>query len=193
MYLCLIMTYQQRDYKLVRLSGTVTHVADGDTIDVEVSYGAFGTRKEQLRIRFAGVDTPEVKEQQPFAEEAKQVVIDKVLNRRVSVTVAELKGSRQYITGTHGRVVGIIHPSWFGLSLNIELVKCGLAKVYPKSACSWMVDSLWRELLDAEKQAKRKRLKIWNVSTQPSPSQFWPLVYGVLIGLMLCVLFLIGW
>ena len=79
-------TYSKRDYRLVRLSGTVTHVADGDTLDVEAKFGFFGTRKEVLRIRFAGMDTPEIRDQQPFAEEAKQYVIDHVLNKRIDVS-----------------------------------------------------------------------------------------------------------
>lgn len=186
-----MMTYQRREYTLRRFSGIVTHVSDGDTVDVEIAFGWFGTRKSTLKIRFAGMDTPEMKGKannlpENYAEEAKQYVIEKVLNKRVTVEIAELKGSGQYITGTHGRVVGVIYASWFGPSLNVELVKCGLAKVYPKAMCSWMTGGLWRELLAAERHAKTKRLKIWGMSGPPV-SRAWALILGIVIGLVLCV------
>jgi endonuclease YncB( thermonuclease family) len=41
---------------------TCHHVYDGDTL----------TLTDRRRVRFLGIDTPEVKEKQPFAEEAKQ-------------------------------------------------------------------------------------------------------------------------
>jgi endonuclease YncB( thermonuclease family) len=182
--------YRRRDYTLRRFTGTITHVSDGDTVDVKIAFGWFGMRKDTLRIRFAGVDTPEMKgmkssSPENFAEEARQYVIEKVLNKRVTVKIAELKGSGQYITGVHGRVIGVIHPSWFGPSLNVDLVRRGLATVYPKAGCSWMTDGLWRNLLAAQRHAKAKRLKVWNIPKSPR-SRAWILILGILSGFLLC-------
>jgi len=184
-------TYQRREYTIQRLSGVVTSVSDGDTVKIEVGYGWLGLRKETLHIRFAGMDTPETTENQPFAEEAKQYVITKILNRRVTLEVAKLKGSGQYIMGVHGRVVGVIYPSLLGLSLNVELVKKGLAKVYPKDRCSWMTGGLWRELLAAEKRARRKQLGVWS-TVHPEASQVWSVVVGIGLGMVLCVIILLS-
>jgi len=182
------MTYTRDKYSLIRHTGTVTHVCDGDTLDVEIAFGWFGTKKETIRIRFAGMDTPELRSQDAYAKEAEQYVVARVLNRRVSVLIARLKGSGQYVTGTHGRVVGVIYPHRFRPSLNVKLVKCGLAKVYPRAMCTWMTDKLWRDLKAAETYAKRKHLNIW---TEQHILRCWDTTTVIGVGLVLCLILIV--
>lgn len=58
------------------LSGTVTHVIDGDTIDVQLTSGP-------IRVRLNGVDTPE--RGQPWAVEAGHALRALVLSKQVSL------------------------------------------------------------------------------------------------------------
>lgn len=187
-------------YKVEILRGKVSNVCDGDTLDIDIPIGLLRLKTETVRVRYAGMDTPEVAKSrpktpeesvsEPYAEEAKKYVSDKVLHKMVSVEVARLKGSKGLIGGTRGRVVGIIRPSIFGPSLNVELVEKGYARVYNKSSCSWMTASMWKELQKAEARARRKKLRIWKEPSH-SKSQWGALVKGVVFGIIFCILVLL--
>ena len=58
------------------LVGTVTHVVDGDTIDVKLDSGP-------IRVRFNGIDTPE--RGQPWASEATAALRKLVMGKRVDL------------------------------------------------------------------------------------------------------------
>ena len=62
------------------LRGNVINVVDGDTLDVQVGPGKY-------RIRLAEIDAPE--RNQPWGDEAKQVLTSKVLKQEVRVVVTE--------------------------------------------------------------------------------------------------------
>lgn len=62
---------------------TLVRVIDGDTVDAIIDLGfgiMFGNDRAPQRLRFAGIDTPELNSKDPAervrAEEAKQFVID---------------------------------------------------------------------------------------------------------------------
>lgn len=182
----------KRKYTLTTLKGKVTKVYDGDTIDVAVKYGLF-RHKYTLCIRFAGMDTPELSQNQHYAEEAKNYVIKRIFDEHVTVQVAILKGSKQYVTGKHGRVIGVVFLSQnvFASSLNVELVRLGFAKVYPKAQCSWMTERLYKRLSKAESIAKKKRLRVWDVKNR-KVKKATTRKKGRWVGVFLCIALILG-
>lgn len=119
---------------------TVIEVTDGDTM--KLSSGQ--------TFRLYGINSPEIKE--PYFEEAKAFTQNLVLNKEISFEQEE-----NYKVDKFGRSLGYVFVS--GVNLNIELVRNGLARVvlYEKRAKIKYQD----ELLQAEKDAKEKKLGIW--------------------------------
>lgn len=119
----------------------VVSVIDGDTVKLT-------TGKE---IRLYGVNAPEVKE--PYYQEALTFTKNLVLNREII-----LEQEDKYKEDKFGRLLGYIFID--GKNLNVELVKNGLARVvlYEKRAKIKYQD----ELLQAEKEAKAKRIGVWS-------------------------------
>jgi len=84
----------------------VIHVVDGDTIDVICDLG-FNITFE-MRIRFASIDTPEIyhyktKEEKERGIQAKQFVIDTLLNKEVTIKTKKDK------KGKYGRYIANIY------------------------------------------------------------------------------------
>jgi len=93
-------------------------VSDGDTVKAE-------GHDIEIRIRLAGIDTPETakgkrKPGQPYSQRAKKYLAELVLNKTV-----DIKG---YGLGPYNRVLGVIYLD--GKNINLEMVKAGLAEVY---------------------------------------------------------------
>ncbi|MBF0180786.1 MAG: thermonuclease family protein [Magnetococcales bacterium] len=127
-------------------SGEVVRVTDGDTL--VVARGG-----ERVKIRVAGIDTPE--HGQPFAQEAKAFTVRHVGGRMVRVVEKEMD--------RYHRVVGWVTPADGGEELGSALVRAGLA---------------WRhihfskdpELMALERAARKRRIGIWS---QPDPIPPW--------------------
>jgi endonuclease YncB( thermonuclease family) len=73
-----------------------------------------------------GIDAPETakgkrKPGQPYSQKAKKYLANMVLNK-----VVDVKG---YGLGPYNRVLGVISSE--GWNVNLEMVKAGLAEVYP--------------------------------------------------------------
>lgn len=119
---------------------TVTEVSDGDTLKLNTG----------KTFRLYGVNAPEVKE--PYFEEAKAFTQNLVLGKEISFEQEE-----NYKEDKFGRMLGYVFID--GVNLNIELVRNGLARVvlYEKRAKIKYQD----ELLEAENDARVKKLGIW--------------------------------
>lgn len=91
------------------LTGTVTHVRDGDTIEVG-----------KIPIRLNGVSAPELKE--PLGPQSKQFMRDLVLGKAVG---CELDGTK-----TYDRFVGTCYLS--GKDIGISVIEAGLALDCPR-------------------------------------------------------------
>jgi micrococcal nuclease len=96
------------------LEGKIVKIADGDTLTLLTS------TKDQVKIRLAGIDTPERK--QPFGNRVKQALA-KLAFQKQALIEAETKDR-------YGRTVGVVFVD--GLNVNHELVKQGMAWVYRK-------------------------------------------------------------
>ena len=119
----------------------VKRVLDGDTIELDTG----------KTFRLNGITCPEKGEK--YFQEAKDFTESKVLDEKVSLEYEE-----KYKRDAYKRLLGYVFVN--GENLNVELVKNGLCKVviYKKRAKLIYQD----ELLEAEKEAKAKNLKIWN-------------------------------
>lgn len=91
------------------LTGAVTKVRDGDTIEVD-----------KIPIRLNGVSAPELKE--PYGEASKSFMVELVYGKRVS---CELNGEK-----TYDRFVGICHLG--GKDIGSLIIDAGLALDCPR-------------------------------------------------------------
>lgn len=139
--LCLVLLY----LALLPLSavaeeqiGRVVGVTDGDTLTM------LDGQKQQIKVRLAEIDTPE--SAQPYGTRAKQELSRLVHGKTVTVKVQDID--------RYGRTVGRVYVS--ELDVNAEMVKLGAAWVYRKYASD-------QSLYALEKQAKQKRVGIWNL------------------------------
>jgi|TARA_B100000959_G_scaffold124095_1_gene130325 endonuclease YncB( thermonuclease family) len=74
-------------------TGKVTGITDGDTLTVTT------VDKRTFKIRLAGIDAPE--NGQPFADNAKQALADKTLNKQVTVTWTKLDEYQRLIASLY--------------------------------------------------------------------------------------------
>jgi micrococcal nuclease len=91
------------------LTGTVTHVRDGDTIEVG-----------KIPIRLNGVSAPELKE--PLGPQSKQFMLDLVDGKRVR---CELTGAK-----TYDRLVGVCYLG--DQDIGAAVIEAGLALDCPR-------------------------------------------------------------
>jgi len=96
----------------------VIKVYDGDTLTLQTND----------RVRLIGIDTPEIKESQPFAKEAKEFLSDQVLGQDIFLSF-EANGDKK---DRYGRLVAwvFVKEGERYLNLNEGLVAAGLASVY---------------------------------------------------------------
>jgi len=135
-------------------SGKVVKVTDGDTITVLRESGA---SKDQVKIRLYGIDCPEKK--QPFGAKAKDKTSE--LAALKVVEVEEIDRDR------YGRTVGLVTLPG-GVLLNEELVKVGLAWVYPQY-CRKDFCRKWTAL---QREARLSSDGLWN-APDPTPPWEW--------------------
>ncbi len=129
------------------LKGTVVKIADGDTLTLLTS------SNQQVKIRLAGIDTPEKK--QPFGNKAKQALAKLAFQKQALVEV-ETKDR-------YGRTVGIVFVN--GQNVNAEMIRQGMAWVYRKYTKD-------RALYALEAQAKEEKLGLW-VDNKPIEPWLW--------------------
>eukprot|EP00747_Dinoflagellata_sp_TGD_P089137 gnl/TRDRNA2_/TRDRNA2_164224_c0_seq1.p1 gnl/TRDRNA2_/TRDRNA2_164224_c0~~gnl/TRDRNA2_/TRDRNA2_164224_c0_seq1.p1 ORF type:complete len:233 (+),score=29.30 gnl/TRDRNA2_/TRDRNA2_164224_c0_seq1:311-1009(+) len=146
-------------------TGVVTSVSDGDTIRVRhmpllrTSANFKGKLSDEtIVIRIGAVDCPEIahfgSKGQPFGEEAKAWVKERLLNKRVTIKV--LSRDQYY------RVVGMVYTGrLFKTNLSKELLKNGLAQVYRQGGAQY--DGEQEEYEAIEARAKKAKKGIWSL------------------------------
>ncbi len=122
----------------------VRNVYDGDTL----------TLIDERRVRFLGIDTPELAEKQPLAQEAKEYTKERCHKKEIYL-VSE--GNDHY-----GRILGWVYvpePSGGYLCVNEGLIEQGLAFAYTpkKEDRPWN----WDKLLELQAQARSAKRGIW--------------------------------
>jgi len=125
----------------------VINIYDGDTIQVTGEDLAF-------KVRLAGIDCPESRwgkrPEQPFAREAKQVLVNRILGKSVIL--------KQHGIGGYNRILAEVF--FRGENINLTLVRQGMAEVYqgrlPRSLESLRFQA-------AQKQARQSKVGIWSL------------------------------
>lgn len=123
------------------VSGKVSHVVDGDTLDVDAGF--------PLRVRIWGIDAPELS--QPHGRTSRRFLSRLVLNRVVSLNIV----SRD----AHGRCVAKV--SLDRLSVGVALVLSGHAWHFKR----FSYDPL---LSMSENEARDEKRGLWS-DTAPMP------------------------
>lgn len=115
---------------LYTYDAVITSVYDGDTATANVDLG-FGVSAIKVKLRFYGINTPEIRGGTDLTKEAarrsRDYVKDKILGKKVRI--------KSLGKGKYGRYLAII---WYfdedgrlaPMDLNSELIKEGLAEVY---------------------------------------------------------------
>lgn len=130
-----------------RISGTVTHVADGDTIDITTA------DRRTVTIRLDGIDAPEGG--QAFSDQARRRLRVLAFSQPATVVVQT--------TDRYGRLVGRVTVG--GLDLSEEMVKAGLAWHFVRYSSD-------RRLAALEQHARQQRAGLWADRSPLPPWQF---------------------
>ena len=121
---------------------SVKKYVDGDTIDIEE-----GIEVLLYRIRLLGIDTDE--RGQPLYEEATEALENMINNNQIT-----LKKDPSRNTGKYGRPLRYIFVG--ETNINVEMVRLGYARAFMHEGLMYE-----KEFLEAEREAKEKRLGIW--------------------------------
>lgn len=158
---CSISAFAKEPIRIIE--GIVIEVSDGDKIQVKDSLG------KTFKIRLYGIDAPEVEKRkdktgqvirqgQPFGKEAFQALNSKVLRKHVKVEIMEI--------GQYKLLVSIIRLD--ERNINQEMLAEGFAWAYPQ----FLSRDVAPAYIQAEAQAKSKKLGLWQQSSPQSPWEF---------------------
>ncbi len=145
------------------VTGTVTKVSDGDTIQVTTP------EKTKLRVRLCGIDAPETpkinyrtghinKPGQPYGEESWKALEAKIMGKQVRMDILDIV---QY-----KRMVAVI---WVGnRNINLEMVQEGHAEAY----LEYLKEPYRAQFIGAAKKASSGSRGIWSLPGYERPSDF---------------------
>jgi endonuclease YncB( thermonuclease family) len=125
------------------ISGTVTAIADGDTLTLLHN-------AREIRVRLVEIDAPE--SSQPFGRRSRQALADRCFKKSARV---ETKGQDRY-----GRTLGRVWCD--GVDVNEAQVRDGMAWVYDE----YVTD---RDLYDVQSDARDDRRGLWADSGAMAP------------------------
>ncbi len=185
----------------------VLKVDDGNTIQGMITFRRWWFKKvrERVIVRLNGITCPELYISQARSPDEYAVEIAHYVKRHiegewVKVVIAR-KHTKEliretYIEKTEPRLLAFIHPTFLRIkwpvSLNAKLVRKGWARRYGKP--EWMTKEYHRQLLRAERTAKRRRAGVWTnheAGAEPMSWSFWiGFILGALVGFAACFLLL---
>ena len=122
----------------------ILRVIDGDSLEVKYA-GLFSFLTKPFPVRLYGIDAPELA--QPYGQESRKQLA--ALVRRGGVRMDAMATDR------YGRTVGLLYRRRRGQSVNVEMVRSGMAWWYRRYG--------GRDLgfPEAEAEAKRRRRGVW--------------------------------
>lgn len=147
----------------ITISGTVTQVRDGDTVQLTTEQG------ERLEVRLNGIDAPEKgqkrKPGQPFAEQSKDMLERLAANEHASLETTK--------TDRYGSRVGVLWVDTGNGSVDAGLlqIQMGMAWTYPQYLTE-LSPGLKESYKYAEAIAKLKRRGLW-ADEKPRPPWNW--------------------
>ena len=164
-FLCVILTFLLPSFALSAQPVKVMKVTDGDTVVVSPSDGG-----SFFKCRLYGIDAPETphprfgKSGQPYGEEAAKELKKLILGQDVDIDIIN--------TDRYGRSVCRIFKG--SSDINLEMVKRGYAWAYVQ----YLKRPHAGEYIDAEKDARSKRLGLWKDNNPTPPWEFRKLQRG---------------
>lgn len=145
------------------LFGTLKKITDGDTLVFRIDH-------ESVRVRLYGIDTPEKFESPKLQRSADNCSVTKENIKakadlatnyaRNLLHIGERYKIEVFEKDRYGRVVGIVYLGT-KTSYNVEIVRAGFAGVYSQYVKERF--SFYKELLVAQKEAKKARRGLWGV------------------------------
>jgi endonuclease YncB( thermonuclease family) len=112
---------------------------------------------DERRVRFLGIDTPELAQKQPFAQEAKEYTKERCHKKEIYLVT---EGEDHY-----GRLLGWVYVSDESgggyLCVNEGLVQQGLAFVYTPKKDEKPFN--WDKLLELQSQARLAKRGVWKI------------------------------
>ena len=127
----------------------VRNVYDGDTL----------TLTDERRVRFLGIDTPEIKDKQPFAQEAKAYTKERCDKKDIWISY-EPGGEKQ---DHYGRLLCFVWvPAEDGngyLCVNEGIIAAGYAEAYHPGRGKHLHN--WDKLIALQTQARNAKLGMW--------------------------------
>lgn len=129
----------------------VRNVYDGDTL----------TLVDERRVRFLGIDTPEIKEQQPFAQEAKAYTKDRCDKRDIWISYEQNLDKEDH----YGRLLCFVWvPADDGsdgyLCVNEGIIAAGFASAYIPNQRSKLHN--WDKLVALQSDARSNKRGMWS-------------------------------
>lgn len=129
---------------------TVRNVYDGDTL----------TLVDERRVRLLGIDTPEIKEQQPFAQEAKAYTKDRCHKKDIWISF-EPNGEREDHYGRLLCFVWVPADSGEGyLCINEGIIEAGYARAYTPGKGKPLHN--WDKLIELQSRARKEKRGVWS-------------------------------
>ncbi len=125
----------------------IKRVIDGDTVELQGGD----------RLRLLGIDTPEMGER--FHDEAMNYLKRLALGKSARIEYARERRDR------YGRLLGFLYVD-DTLFVNRMIIDSGLAYIYLFKD-NELKDSLFRQLLDAQRDAMSKHSALWSVKHKP--------------------------
>mmetsp|Transcript_33416 Transcript_33416/g.54566 ORF Transcript_33416/g.54566 Transcript_33416/m.54566 type:complete len:244 (-) Transcript_33416:276-1007(-) len=128
----------------------VRNVYDGDTL----------TLIDERRVRLLGIDTPEIKEQQPFAQEAKAYTKERCHKRDIWISY-EPDGEKE---DHYGRLLCFVWvPADDGdgyLCINEGIVEAGFARAYHPGRGKQLHN--WDKFIELQSLARKENRGVWS-------------------------------
>jgi endonuclease YncB( thermonuclease family) len=126
----------------------VRNVYDGDTL----------TLTDERRVRLLGIDTPEIKEKQPFAQEAKQYTKERCDKKDIWISF-EPSGDKE---DHYGRILAYVWVPEGGryLCVNEGIVAAGFASAYRPNTSTKLHN--WDKLVALQKEARTAGRGMWS-------------------------------
>ncbi len=136
----------------------LTRVTDGDTITVI-------TDGQKFTIQLVGIDAPEKsrgkhKPGQPFSQKSTKYLANLVLDRHVDIV--------SYGEDRYGRTLGVVYAN--DQSVNLEMVKAGLAEVYRGRPAKGFNNEPYQE---AEDEARKAGRGMWSLGDKYISPREW--------------------
>ena len=159
----LIFVFLSSSAAIRTVTGTVTKVSDGDTIQL------ITPEQTKLKVRLYGIDAPETDKissrtgqvnipGQLYGDESQKALENKIMGKQVKVDIIDIDKYR--------RMVAMI---WLNdRNINLEMAREGYAEAF----IEYLKEPYKSEFLRAEQEAKSAKKGIWSLAEYERPRDF---------------------